>query len=192
MYESHYNIFKKHYGENIKLLMTDTDSFIYEIKTEDVYSDMYDMKEFYDLSNYSKDFTIKGGVNAGKKLFDKTNQKVLGKFKDELGGKPMSEFIGLKSKMYAFSKNDGSEKKVGKGIKKGVLNRDIKFNNYKDAIFKEDKCVQYHKMSGIVSKNHKIYAQEQIKRGISSYDDKRYYLEDGINSNAYGHFRINK
>ena len=36
MYESHYDYIKNKYGNNSRLLFTDTDSLMYEIKTEDV------------------------------------------------------------------------------------------------------------------------------------------------------------
>jgi hypothetical protein len=104
MYKFHYEVMKPKYGEKIKLLMTDTDSFIYEIECEDVYSDMYDKKETYDLTAFPKDFIIKGGKNKGKCLHDSTNNKVIGKFKDELSQMVMTEFVGLKSKMYSFRK----------------------------------------------------------------------------------------
>ena len=64
---------KPKYGENIQLLMTDTDSFVYHIKTEDFYEDMKEMKEHYDMSEYSKE--------SG--LYDGENKKVIGKCKDE-------------------------------------------------------------------------------------------------------------
>ena len=49
MYDFHYNIMKPKYGDNIQLLMTDTDSFVYQMKTEDFYEDMQGMKEHYDI-----------------------------------------------------------------------------------------------------------------------------------------------
>ena len=52
MYDFHYNIMKPKYGDNIQLLMTDTDSFVYQIKTEDFYEDMKGMKEHYDIVRY--------------------------------------------------------------------------------------------------------------------------------------------
>ena len=44
--------FKQKYGKNSRILLTDTDSLIYEIKTEDVYDDFSNNKEMSDFSNY--------------------------------------------------------------------------------------------------------------------------------------------
>ena len=69
-------------------MFADTDSLVYEIKTEDVYEDFYEDKKFFDFSDYS----------LNSKFFNPVNKKVIGKMKDELKGKIISEFIGLKSK----------------------------------------------------------------------------------------------
>ena len=53
MYEFDYNYIKKEYGNNLRLLFTDTDSLMYEIKTRDVYEDFSKDKEMFDFSNYS-------------------------------------------------------------------------------------------------------------------------------------------
>ena len=53
MYEFHYDCIKNKYGNNSRLLFTDTDSLMYEIKTEDVYKDFSNNKEMFDFSNYS-------------------------------------------------------------------------------------------------------------------------------------------
>ena len=50
MYEFHYDYIKNKYGINSRLLFTDTDSLIYEIKTEDVYEDCCEDKEMNDFS----------------------------------------------------------------------------------------------------------------------------------------------
>ena len=45
MYEIHYDYIKNKYDNKSKLLFTDTDSLMYEIKTEDVYEDFGRNKE---------------------------------------------------------------------------------------------------------------------------------------------------
>jgi len=80
MYDFHYNYIKPNYDEYAKLLFTDTDSLMYEIETEDFYKEIStDVKSMFDTSNYSKDHP--SGIKTD------VNKKVIGKFKDEAGGK---------------------------------------------------------------------------------------------------------
>ena len=83
MYEFHYKCIKSKF--NAKLLFTDTDSLVYEIKTEDVYEDFYQDKNLFDFSDYPLD----------SKFFDPNNKKVIGKMKDEFKGKTINGFVGL-------------------------------------------------------------------------------------------------
>ena len=106
MYEFHYKYIKNKF--DAKLLFTDTDSLIYEIKTEDVYEDFYLGKELFDLSDYS----------LHSKFFDPVNKKVIGKMKDEFKGKIISEFAGLNSKMYSLINVDNEEVTRPKGVSK--------------------------------------------------------------------------
>ena len=92
MYDFHYNFIKKKYGDKARLLFTDTDSSCYHILTDDVYEDLYNHKDMFDNSDYSK---------SSKFYFDE-NKKVIGKFKDEAAGNPTADFLGLKSKMYSY------------------------------------------------------------------------------------------
>ena len=92
MYEFHYKYKKEKYGDKAKLLFMDTDSLTYQIEAEDVYSDFWNDGEMFDNSDYPK----------SSKYHDTTNKKVIGKFKDEACGIPITEFIGLKSKMYSY------------------------------------------------------------------------------------------
>jgi hypothetical protein len=108
MYKFHYDTMKPKYGDNLQLLMTDTDSLVYEIQTEDLYKDMFEMKEHFDMSSYGKENPI----------YDKTNEKVIGKFKDETGDKIITEFVGVRPKCYSFLTNDNKESKKLKGITK--------------------------------------------------------------------------
>ena len=70
------------------MLLTDTDSLVYEIKKVDVYEDFYQDKDLFDFSEYS----------SNSKFFDPINKKVIGKMNDEFKGRTISESIGLKSK----------------------------------------------------------------------------------------------
>ena len=86
MYSFSYTTLKPRYGERVKLLHTDTDSLILEFQTEDLYEDMSEMADEYDTSKYPQDHP----------LYCTANKKVVGKFKDELGGKLLKEFVGLR------------------------------------------------------------------------------------------------
>ena len=52
--------------------------------------------------------------------------------KDELGGKIMTKFVGLRAKTYSDLINDGSQDKKAKGTKTCVIKRKLKFENYKN------------------------------------------------------------
>ena len=52
IYKFHYDYIKNKYGNKSKLLFTETDSLMYEIKTEDIYEDFSSNKELFDFSNY--------------------------------------------------------------------------------------------------------------------------------------------
>ena len=77
MFDFHYKDIKRKYGNKAKLLFTDTDSFLYEIQTEDFYKDISgDVPDRFDTSDYPKD-GHPSGIPTG------INKKVLGMFKDE-------------------------------------------------------------------------------------------------------------
>ena len=176
MYDFHYNHMMKKYGsDNAKLLFTDTDSLTYHITTPDVYQDMLEDQVLYDTSNYPKDHP----------LFSNRNKKVIGKFKDETGGHPIKEWIGLRPKMYSLKLDNDKEKKTGKGIKKSVLNKEIKHADYKECLFNQQEYS--HSMKTFRSQQHHLYTVSQHKKSLSPYDDKRYILEDGFTTRAHGH-----
>ena len=68
------------------------------------------------------------------KFFDSTNKKVIGKFKDEPAGIPIVEFIGPRSKMYSYVKDNGNNEKTAKGVRKYVIKKNITHENYKDCL----------------------------------------------------------
>ena len=114
MYEFWYDYIKPKYQDKAKLYYMDTDSFIIHIKTEDFYEDIADdVEKWFDICNY--DENDKRPLPMGK------NKKVIVLFKDELGGKIMTEFIGLRAITYAYLMDDGSEHKKATGTKKCVI-----------------------------------------------------------------------
>ena len=100
--------------------------------------------------------------------------------KDELKGKIISEFVGLKSKMYSLISIDDEE--VTKA--KEVIEK-IKHKQFVDVWF--NKKVIRHNMKRIQSKLHRIGTYDVYKISLSCFDDKRYVLNDGVNSLAYFH-----
>ena len=178
MYDFHYKYIKKNYGEKAMLLFTDTDSLTYEIEANDVYRDFWIDKDKFDNSDYPE----------GSPYFDKTNKKVIGKFKDETAGVPICEFVGLRSKMYSYIKDNEKGGKTAKGIKKNVIKNNITHKNYRDTLFNNKQM--HHKMKTIRSENHQLGSYEINKVSLSCFDDKRYIHDDGITSYAYGHFKI--
>ena len=87
----------------------DTDSFLINIKTKDFYKDIAnDVEKWFDTSNYDK--------NDERPLPIGKNKKVIGLFKDELGGKIIKEFVALRAKAYSYLMEDGSEHKKAKKL----------------------------------------------------------------------------
>ena len=175
MYDFHYNYIKTKYGNKAKLLFTDTDSLTYEIEADDVYQDFWKDKKMFDNSDYPEN----------SPFYDKTNKKVTGKFKDEAAGIPITEFIGLRSKMYSYEKDNKKGGKTAKGIKKNVIKKDITHENYKNVLFNNNQI--RHRMKTIRSQKHEIGSYEINKVSLSCFDDKRYLAKEGIKSYAYGH-----
>ena len=178
MHDFHYNYIKSKYGDKAKLLFTDTDSLTYEIEARDLYQDFWNDKHKFDNSDYPE----------GSPYYDKTNKKVIGKFKDEAAGVPICEFIGLRSKMYSYIKDNQKGGKTAKGIKKNVIKNKIMHDDYKETLFNNKQM--YHEMKTIRSDNHELSSYEINKVSLSCFDDKRYIHEDGVTSYAYGHKNI--
>ena len=184
MYDFYYNHLNLRYGSRCDPLYTDTDSLLLEIKTDDVYKDMENrLNELYDTSDYSK-------VHF---LYSHENKKVVGKMKDECTGKPISEVVCLRSKMYSISVGGNSNKSnnkivvinKAKGTTKQVTSKEINHQNYKDSLF--NKKTFKHGMNMLRSEGHKIYGLHVNKITLSPFDSKRWITNDGIHTLAYGH-----
>ena len=210
MQKFHYDYIKNKYGDKARLLFTDTDSLAYHIETEDLYQDMYDNKNEFDLSNFKNlntlkeptkyqgkyDSYVKENYSSVYMLMDKLkyvnkfycgeNKAKIGKFKDETSGIPIIEYVGLASKTYSLLLDTGKQKSTAKGVKECVKQKELRHNIYREtALGKQFTIKQYN----FKSEKHQIYTTQTTKIGLSSFDDKRYVI-DGINSLSYGHYKI--
>ena len=149
----------------------DTDSFIIYIETEDFYKEIADdVKEWFDTSNYDE--------NDKRLLLIGKNKKVIGLFKDELGGKIMAELCAIRAKAYAYKNKDDSENKKAKGIKKCVIKRLLKFKNYKNYLFKNEIVLTSQQI--FKSDHQRVYTLEVNKTALNSNDDKRILTLDKV------------
>lgn len=175
MYRRHYELQKRKYGEKSESMYSDTDSDVVKVETDDIYKDMQG-DDAFDTSNYPKE----------NPLHSDKNKKVLGKMKDEKGGVVMKEFCAIKAKMYSFLDEGLSETKKAKGVT-GTTLQNIQHEDFKNAVFNQEEA--FHVMEMIRSENHEIHTILQKKKTLNPMDTKRYILEDGINTRAYGHWR---
>ena len=177
MFNFHYNYIKEKYKKKAELLFTDTDSLMYQIQTDDFYKDIYnDVYYRFDTSDYPSNHP--SGIPTG------LNKKVIGMFKDEVAGKQITHFIGLRPKLYTFKIEDGYTTKKCKGVKKNVVKKGIDFEHYFECLFTGEK--QMRTMKIIRSENHDIYSKEVNKIALSSEDDKRKVLKDKVKTLALG------
>ena len=111
--------------------------------------------------------------------FDMSNKKVLGKFKDELRSKIITEFVVLKPKMYSFEFIDNTlieNKNKCKGVKKSV--------DLKQSLFNEE--IIYEEFYNLQLNKQNIYLDKINKIALNPFDSKRYWINN-INSVPYGY-----
>ena len=175
MFDFHYNYIQEKYKDKAELLFTDTDSLIYQIHTDDFYQDIsYDIQTKFDTSDYLPNHL--SGIPTG------VNKKVIGMFKDEVAGKQITCFVGLRPKLYSFRIEEDKEVRKCKGIKKNVVKKTMDFDDYVDCLFLGKK--QMRTMKIIRSENHDIYSKEVNKIALSNEDDKRMVMFNKIKTTA--------
>ena len=169
MYEYWYDEVKQKFDDIIRLCYMDTDSFIMHTKTEDFYKDIaQDFEKKYDTSNYTVERPLPMGMN----------KKVIGMMKDELGGKIMKAFIGLRPKFYSYLTEDGKLDTKVKGTKECVIKICIMFDNYEKFLKEKNKILR--KQQRFKSNGHNIYTEEINKVALSFEDDEKLIPYDGI------------
>lgn len=207
IFDFHYHYMDEAFRKGCTILYTDTDSLIYEV-FEDPYEVMRrDCHTRFDTSDYPKNNPY--GI-------PQVNKKVLGMMKDENGGIPMTDYVGLRSKLYTV-KNSNDEidvkkrqwekegydpeeietmcqnygvTKKAKGIKKSIVKNKISFNDYIE-------CLETwkHKIISqnlIQAKEHHVHSLTQEKIALSPDDDKRYLVPGTFNTLPWGHYSLDK
>ena len=174
MYTLHYDLFRAMYGQKIKLLYTDTDSFIYWIETSNLFEDLKSI-DIMDFCDYPKDHH----------LFNETNKKKIGYIKDECCGKLIAEVVALKSKMYALRMSCNAIHKRAKGVQHTVV-KNLTFEQYCECLEHGTQLKNIQRRLG--SKHHQIKAYENEKKSLDPFDDKRFILPDKISTLALGHY----
>ena len=182
MYKFWYDYLKPRYQDNIKLCYMDTDSFIihiqsYDFKDIDIANDIY---KWFDTSKYDKNENRPWEIGKSK--------KVIGKFKDELDGKIMTEFVAIRAKTYPFAylnNEDQLEKhKKAKETKKCVINNHLNFDLYKKVLFNNTiiRCSQER----FKSDYYIIYTETVHKNALNNEDHKRIYSFNRVATYLYG------
>ena len=180
MYELWYGYVKIKYQDKARLCYMDTDSFVVNIKTKDFYKDIsQDVNKRFDTSNYTFDRPLPMGIN----------RKVIGLMKDELGGDIITEFVALRPKAYSYITNNFIEMKKAKGTKKCVVNKMLRFEDYKKCLFDNGKVLKSQQR--FKSENHEAYTENINKIALSCDDDKRIVTSDRITSYLYGYILKN-
>lgn len=187
IYNFHYNVMKKKYeNNNLNLLYTDTDSLIYEIKTNNFFNDLKKyLLPYFDTSNYPKNHYC----------FNESNKNIPGFFKDEIKGDILLEFVTLRPKLYAYRTNEIEVKKA-KGCKKYVIDKHTCFSDYLNILKAYINNLNtnesaFRSMNFIQSNNHVVYTKTTNKLVFSANDDKRFIMNDGVHTLAFGHFKLN-
>ncbi|XP_070154034.1 uncharacterized protein [Polyergus mexicanus] len=179
LYEFHYEYMLALYRDKCKIMYTDTDSLIYCVECEDIYENMKRDIDKFDTSDYAI------GNAYGMPL---ANKKIPGAMKDENAGAIMTEFIGLRAKMYALRVAGKSDTKRIKGVKSGVVARMITFDDYARCLRqgiemkREQFCIR--------CELHEMYTVSELKIALSPHDDKRYTISGTTDTLPWGHYKI--
>lgn len=180
MYDFHYETIQKNFNlDQCQIQYTDTDSFLYEFKCDDIFDFIKKNPNHFDTSDFAENNPY--GI---KQL----NKKVVGIMKDEYSGEIVREFIGLRSKMYAIRASESKIVKKGKGVKKTILNNKISFDDYKRCL--NDQCELVENQTTMKSLLHNVYTVTNSKKVLDPFDDKRCIIPGTHSTLAWGHYII--
>ena len=106
--------------------------------------------------------------------------------KDELGGKIMTKFVALRANLYSYRIYDKKkESEKCKGIKKCIVKKHLKFDDYIDCLFNDNDAYRAQLMFRF--RRHDIHAVELNKVALNRNDDKQMTKKDIISTLVCGH-----
>ena len=149
--------------EACEVMYTDTDSLHLRIKGKNIISKLQSIRdEWIDGSNLPVDHPLHCLHNKG----------IIGKFKEEMDGKTITDIVALRPKMYSIKTSDGSIKKRAKGVKKSALQNKINFDHYMKVYLNEMGPISVDQVT-IQSRRHEVFTIKQTRKALSLFDNKR-------------------
>ena len=179
MYKFHYHYIMQTFPKAM-LLMTDTDSMLYYIESDEDLDAKVKLSSWMDYSNFPKEH----------ELYDESKKLVPGYFKSEFPALPIREFIGLRPKMYSILTSLNQKKATCKGIQNHIKDNILTHEHYKKCLFNEEK--RFDTIIQISHENHNIFTIRKSKNSLASYDNKKYIHRQGDRfvSHSFGHYAI--
>ena len=171
MVKFHYEVIAENF-DNYNLVYSDTDSFVYDIKCDDVYKWIQNNNNnHFDLSD---DTFIK----------DNSNKDTLGTLNDELEGVPMNNVSSLNPNVYVFQTDEHKEVGKADGVSKVVVKKEINNGYYKYMLDTGD-CIN-RDVYAIISMNHTVYTTKTNKTCLTPWYDKAVVI-DNISCVPFGY-----
>ena len=177
MFSFHYKVMKNAF--DCHLIYSDTDSLLYEINHVDLYKELAEnanLRKNFDFSNYPQNHP----------LYHNGNKMVTLLFKDVMAGKILEEFVGLKPKMYSIKYGD-NQKHSANGVSR-FAQTNLKHDIYKTVLSTTNSIRTNNILIG--STLHQLETISSSKISLSAFDDKRYILENGIETLPFGHYSV--
>ena len=208
IYNFYYNVLKKNFN-NVQLLGQDTDSLIVKIKDDNTTQKMCNLYRSFDFSEidhssyFYKELVTYYNDHVDKKQFNTLesfinyNKKVAGPiFKDEHNGHRITEFCGLKPKLYCILDERNVIHNAAKGVPRNISvdGNIISVKNmelYKNVLFGNTRQL-IGEFTRFNNRAMNITTVKQEKVMFTAMDDKRYVCDNGINTLAYGHYKISQ
>ena len=172
MYRFHYEVVRARVRPPPKLLYTDTDSLIYYLPEKTSFADLHALAPHcFDTSNYPTNHPLRST----------RHRDCLGKFKDEVRGRRIKRFVGLRAKMYCVEGEGGEVVlKRAKGLRAPVV-RKFTAETYVRVLYggdAETTATNKERQLEFRSRGHRVFTAAVKKTGLSAADDKRFVCPD--------------